>query len=131
VRARVSFFIAALRTGLNANPELIDPSAFGSEWALSAFFQPLGAAFGYLVARLARLEPADARAVCLETGVQSYPMVLAIIGLSYKDAGCDRVKMTTFPLIATFWYILSSACTIPAPYHDPSKSSPSHHPWAL
>jgi predicted Na+-dependent transporter len=98
-----SFLLVALRTGMSNNPELFDPATFGKEWGMSALFQPLGAAFGYIAARLSGLEPADARAVCLETGVQSYPVVLAIIGLSYS--GCDRVQMSVFPLIATFWYI--------------------------
>jgi len=103
--------IAALYVGNKNNPELFDPSLFGKEWGMSAIFQPLGATFGYIAARLSGLEPADARAVCLETGVQSYPVVLAIIGLSYK--GCTRVQMSAFPLIATLWYVFSTFWMIP------------------
>ena len=43
------------------------------EWSIGAIYQPLGTMFGFVLAKLCRLEPADARAVSLETGVQARP----------------------------------------------------------
>lgn len=65
------FLIAAFITGVRRDPELLVPSDFSREWALAAIFQPLGGLFGFVLAKLARLDMADCRAVCLETGVQS------------------------------------------------------------
>ena len=104
--------VAALVTGILDNPELFKPADFPKEWAIAGIFQPLGALFGYIVSRLTGLDIRDAKTVCLETGVQSYPMVLAIIGLTWT--GCDATIIRSFPLIATFWYVLSTAWMIPA-----------------
>ena len=104
------FLVAAFVTGVRDDPELLVPSDFPKLWAIGAMFQPLGGAFGYLMALLFRLQPADRRAICLETGVQSYPLVLALVGLSWT--GCDKIQIRAFVIIGTFWYLLSTAWMI-------------------
>ena len=73
---------------------------------LAALFEPVGCAFGYTVASLAKLELRDRIAVALETGVQNYTLVIGIVALTYR--GCTRVEALTFVLIASLWYIFSS-----------------------
>jgi len=100
------FLVAAAASGIKANPELFDISEFWKVWLLAALFQPLGGGFGLIVSKFAKLSGPDSRAVCLETGVQSYALILAIVNLSYQ--GCARSEVLTFVLVATFWYVLSS-----------------------
>jgi len=105
------FLVAIFVFGIRSEPEILVPSDFPKLWAIASFFQPLGGAFGYIMSTLGRLEAADKRAVCLETGVQSYPLVLALVGLSWT--GCTKIQIRAFPIIATFWYILSTAWMVP------------------
>lgn len=101
------FLIAAMATGIRDHPELMNPSEYPKEWIIAAMFQPLGCGFGYLMAYMLRLSGDDCRAICLETGVQSYPMVLAVTSLSFS--GCTRTMINTFPYISGVWYVVSSA----------------------
>jgi len=105
------FLVAAFVVGVRDDPELLVPSDFPKLWAIASFFQPLGALFGYVMSTLARLEMADRRAVALETGVQSYPMVLALVGLTWT--GCVKIQIRAFVIIATFWYLISTAWMVP------------------
>ena len=86
---------------MRADPELLVPSDYPKLWGIAAFFQPLGGLFGYTMATLCRLEMIDRRAVTLETGVQSYPMVLALVGLTWT--GCTKIQVRAFVIICTFW----------------------------
>ena len=89
--------------------------------------------FGFVLAKLCRLEPADARAVSLETGVQARPpagrrhhppptaftaltpapplqnfaLVLAIVKFAFP--GCQGDEMLLPVYILSLWYIISSA----------------------
>lgn len=112
------FLVAAFVVGVRGDPELLVPSDFAKLWGIASFFQPLGGAFGYTLSTLARLEMADRKAVCLETGVQSYPLVLALVGLSWS--GCTKIQVRAFVIIATFWYASQRGrslhcCAAPAP----------------
>ena len=93
--------------GVTGNPELFVPTDFPKHWGFACIFQPIGAIFGYVVARLCGLDIRDSKTVCLETGVQSYPMILAIVSLTWS--GCTRTQIVSFPLIATFWYARAEA----------------------
>ena len=103
--------VAAFVVATNADKELLVASDFPKLWGIASFFQPLGGAFGYTLSTLARLEMADRRAVCLETGVQSYPLVMALVGLSWT--GCTKIQVRAFVIIATFWYLISTAWMVP------------------
>jgi len=103
------FLVAAVAVGVIDNPELFNPSKYRGEWALAALFEPLGCFFGFVMATAARLEARDKRAVTLETGVQNYPLIIALIALSYEAGSCEREEVSRFVLISTFWYVLSSA----------------------
>ena len=105
------FLVAAFIFGVRDDPELLVPSDFPKLWGIASLFQPMGALFGYVMATLGRLDMADRRAVCIETGVQSYPMILVVVGLSWS--GCEKIEIRAFVIIATFWYLLSTAWMIP------------------
>ena len=47
------------------------------------------------------------KAVSLEVGVQNYALVLAVCATSFR--GCQQVQILTFPLLASLWYVISSA----------------------
>lgn len=101
------FLAVALVVGIRANPDVMNPASYPKEWVIASAFQPLGCLFGYTMAKFSRLDGADCRAICLETGVQSYPMILAITSLSFS--GCTRTKINTFVYISAVWYFISSA----------------------
>jgi len=100
------FLLAALALGVIQNPDLFVPSKYPRAWLSAAFFQPIGCLLGYCLARLARLPHPECRAICLETGIQNFVLALAIIALSFS--GCDRLVISTFPLISTFFYLVNS-----------------------
>ena len=72
---------------------------------------PLVTPGSYSMSSLAGLEMADRRAVALETGVQSYPLVLALVGLTWT--GCTKIQIRAFVVIGTFWYLISTAWMVP------------------
>lgn len=100
------FILAALVVGILDNPDLFVPANFPNVWIAGVFYQPIGCAFGFFVARTAKLPRAEQRAVCLETGVQNFVLAIAIATLSFE--GCTRRVVLTFPLVATFWYLINS-----------------------
>jgi len=102
------FLVGAFVTGLVTYPELLNPGKYPAEWGLAAMFQPLGCAIGFVMAKAAKLDEPDVRAVALETGIQSYPLILALVSLSFKVGSCEWEEVSRFVLISTFWYIISS-----------------------
>lgn len=100
------FLVAALVTGIRDNADLMDVKKYKNQWILSAIFEPMGCLFGFCVAKLWKLPPKDCRAVCLETGVQSQALIMALVALSWD--GCERTEVLTFVLISTVWYVISS-----------------------
>jgi len=102
--------VAALFLAIRAEPDLMDPSEYPREWIIAALFQPFGCTFGYAIARLCGLDRSDARAICLETGVQSGPMILAVTALSFN--GCTRRRIEAPVYILAVWYVISSAWVI-------------------
>lgn len=103
------FLVAAVAFGAIDHPDLYNPGKYPGEWALAALFEPLGCCFGFAMATAARLEARDARAVSLETGVQNYALIIALIALSYDAGSCEREEVSRFVLISTLWYVISSA----------------------
>lgn len=97
---------AAAASGIRGSPELFNVMDFKRVWLIAATFQPLGGGFGLLVSKFCGLSGPDSRAVCLETGVQSYALIMALVNLSWS--GCERSEVLVFVLIGTFWYVLSS-----------------------
>ena len=65
---------------------------YESEWYIwvSAFVMFMaGSSFGYWIARLMCLSPRQARTICLETGIQSTTVTMAIILLSFPATASD------------------------------------------
>ena len=52
----------------------------------------------------------DRKAVCLETGIQNYALVLSIVALSFN--GCYRTNALSVPLITTLLYTPASTITV-------------------
>lgn len=101
------FLIVSLIVGVYQNIFLFEElDAFWKSWLLGLMFQPIGCAFGFAVARLLKLNMRDARAICMETGVQNYAVSLAIVTLSLK--GCDRAEALPFVLVAMALYLVHS-----------------------
>ncbi|GMI11632.1 hypothetical protein TrLO_g12267 [Triparma laevis f. longispina] len=100
------FLVAALVAGIRDNADLMDVQKYKNQWILSAMFEPMGCLFGFFVAKLTKLPPRDCRAVCLETGVQSQALIMALVALSWD--GCERTEVLTFVVISTVWYVISS-----------------------
>lgn len=103
------FLIAAVAVGAAQYPQLFNPNVYAAEWTLAALFEPLGCFCGFALAKVARLDGRDARAVTLETGVQNYSLILALVLLSFKAGTCAREEVSRFVLISTAWYVGSSA----------------------
>ena len=89
----VLFLIAAVVVGIKQNPDIMKPNVFPGEWWLAFLFEPVGVGFGWLMATLAKLDARDRVAVALETGVQNYTLVIAIVALTYK--GPSQVPRNT------------------------------------
>ena len=102
------FLAAAIITGSLQNQDVFDLSRYWHLWLLAASFQPIGTGFGFLCAAAFGLGPQDMRAVGIETGVQSYALVISVISTSFT--GCQRDQILTFPLIAGLWYSINSLC---------------------
>ena len=100
------FLVAAIISGASGNPDLMNPGDYPRHWALAAIFQPIGCLFGLAAAHAARLPGADVRAVCLETGVQNYALIIALVQLSFS--GCTQERVNEFVLISSLWYVISS-----------------------
>ena len=100
------FLIAALYTGIVDNPDIMVASNYPKEWTIAAFFQPIGCVFGFFCAKALKLKPKEQRTVALETGVQNFSLIIALVGLLFK--GCQRRQVLTFVLIGSLWYVLSS-----------------------
>jgi hypothetical protein len=101
-----AFLLAAIITGSVGNPDIFDFKNLWHLWIMAGTFQPMGTFFGYTLAAAFGLGPKDMRAVGIETGVQSYALVISVISTSFT--GCERDQILTFPLIAGFWYSINS-----------------------
>lgn len=102
------FLVGAFVAGCVTYPELLNAGKYAGEWGLAAIFQPLGCAIGFAMAKATKLDEPDLRAVALETGVQNYPLILALVSLSFKVGSCEWEEISRFVLISTFWYVPSS-----------------------
>lgn len=102
------FLGAAILTGSIQNQDVFDLSRYWHLWILALSFQPIGTAFGFTLASICGLSPPDMRAVGIETGVQSYALVISVISTSFT--GCQRDQILTFPLIAGLCYAINSLC---------------------
>jgi len=100
------FLVGAAAAGIMEDTHLFNPATYPKEWGLGALFQPLGCGVGFLLALAARLEGPDIRAVSLETGIQNYPLVLALASISFS--GCQYQLISRFIIIGTFWWLISS-----------------------
>lgn len=107
----VVFILIALVIGVLDNPDLFNPSVFPASWVSAVFYQPVGCLLGYVTARLWKLPRPESRAVCLETGVQNFVLAIAIVSLSFD--GCKARVVNSFPLIATFFYLVNSVWIVP------------------
>ena len=74
-------------------------------------------------------EAADARAIGLETGVQSYALVIAIVQLSFGEESCVGRSVFSFVAISSIWYVISSfgiaiaLCCFHTPYLQGDKEA--------
>ena len=101
------FLVAVLVFALATQSEFLDQGA--DVWVPGLLFEPIGCAVGFVLATAARLDPASRRAVSLETGVQNYTFVIAVIALSYKDDCHAQERALVFPYVASVCYIINSA----------------------
>ena len=106
------FLVASVGVSAVEHPKLFNPTEYPAEWCLAALFEPIGCFCGFAMATAARLNGRDSRAVALETGVQNYALIIALISLSFKAGSCEREEVSRFVLISTAWYVVSSAWII-------------------
>jgi len=86
------------------------PFMYNSPWQiyLGSFCLPfIGFAFGYIVAKLFRLNAVMARTVALETGVQNFPLCMTVITLSFPSHVIS--KLALFPLLSGV-FIITNSC---------------------
>jgi predicted Na+-dependent transporter len=95
-------------------------------WVPALLFQPIGCLVGYGLASLVKLDLPSRRAVSLETGVQNFSFVIAILALSFSD-DCDRQRRAlVFPYILSICWVLNSVwiCGAMRYYADTVSASP-------
>lgn len=102
-----AFLAAAIITGSIDNPDIFDLSRYWHLWLIAASYQPMGTSFGFILSSVFGLGPEDMRAVGIETGVQSYALVISVISTSFT--GC-QVRACVLPLSASLCFP-----------HDPTK----------
>ena len=131
----ILFLIIAVVVGIRRDPYIMDASQYSSLWIIAAFYQPIGTLFGLLVTHALSFVPflslnsADARAIGLETGVQSYALVIAIVQLSFDTETCVGRSVYAFVAISSIWYVISSfwiaiaLCCFHTPYLPGDKEA--------
>jgi BASS family bile acid:Na+ symporter len=92
------------------NPNTMNPREYPAEWMCSAMLQWLGAGVGWAIASRTGMKRYDRIAVSIETGVQNYSIVLAVVLASFE--GCDRRDMLRIPLIAALWYVINATLLV-------------------
>lgn len=100
------FLVAVLVFALATQSEFLDQGA--DVWIPGLLFEPVGCVVGFVLATFARLDAASRRAVSLETGVQNYTFVIAVVALSYKDDCHAQERALVFPYVASVCYIVNS-----------------------
>ena len=78
-------------------------SVFFAAIALGLF----GFLCGYLLSRLLRLHPRDARTVGLETGIQNGPLAVALVVLTF--AGTQQQEILAIPVLYSLFIVISSS----------------------
>lgn len=72
----------------------------------------VGITFAYIIAKLLRLHPANARTIALETGIQNGPLAIAVIVAVYIDSpGLDQILLVP-ALYSLFIVLISTAVTL-------------------
>lgn len=78
-------------------------SVFFAAIALGLF----GFLCGYVLSRLLRLHPRDARTVGLETGIQNGPLAVALVVLTF--AGTQQQEILAIPVLYSLFIVISSS----------------------
>lgn len=91
------FIVVILIISFATNAHILDSGA--DVWIPALLIEPLGCGFGYLLAKLGRLDRTSRRAVSLETGVQNYTFVIAVISLTWKDDCDSQEAALVFPYV--------------------------------
>ncbi|XP_060592169.1 ileal sodium/bile acid cotransporter-like [Ruditapes philippinarum] len=100
---------------------LLYPFMYKSSWKIyiGAFFLPfVGFAFGYIVAKICRMNATHARTVALETGIQNFPLCMTLISLSFPKNMIP--KLALFPLLYGV-FVLTNSCVFVLLYHVMKK----------
>jgi BASS family bile acid:Na+ symporter len=72
----------------------------------------VGITFAYIIAKLLKLHPANARTIALETGIQNGPLAIAVIVAVYIDnPGLDQILLVP-ALYSLFIVLISTAVTL-------------------
>eukprot|EP00553_Chaetoceros_curvisetus_P006718 CAMPEP_0204621282 /NCGR_PEP_ID=MMETSP0717-20131115/7035_1 /ASSEMBLY_ACC=CAM_ASM_000666 /TAXON_ID=230516 /ORGANISM="Chaetoceros curvisetus" /LENGTH=323 /DNA_ID=CAMNT_0051635649 /DNA_START=106 /DNA_END=1077 /DNA_ORIENTATION=- len=77
-------------------------------WVMCIILQPIGCAFGYLVAKLFSMTLKDRRTICLETGIQNFTLTVAVIQLSFGQDEDVLQYALMFPICYGFLYLFWS-----------------------
>ncbi|KAH3839318.1 ileal sodium/bile acid cotransporter-like [Dreissena polymorpha] len=96
---------------------LLYPFMYRSSWKIyvGAFWLPfLGFAFGYVVAKIFRMNASHARTVALETGIQNFPLCMTLISLSFPKHIIPKIAL--FPLLYGV-FVLTNSCLFVLGYH--------------
>lgn len=76
-------------------------------WIMCVILQPLGCAFGYFISKICGMSSTHMRTISLETGVQNFALVIAVIQLSFKSDADTLEYALMFPvcygLVYLFW----------------------------
>lgn len=76
-------------------------------WIIAVLMEPLGFGFGYIGSYFAGLSRKNCRTVALETGVQNFPIAIAVISQTFP-AGEQRTRTLLFPLMYGILWIVNS-----------------------
>jgi bile acid transporter len=79
---------------------------------IAVLLGPIGITIAYLISKGARLHPANARTVALETGIQNGPLAIGIVILSFRDVAVMNDVILIPVLYSLFIVILASFITL-------------------
>jgi len=77
-------------------------------WSMCVILQPLGCAFGYFISKMCGMSSTHMRTISLETGVQNFALVLAVIQLSFKSDADTLEYALMFPVCYGLMYLFWS-----------------------
>jgi len=102
----ILFLLASIVVALLAYGNLFAAMP-AAAWITAAIMQPLGCGFGYFTSKLLGMSGKDRRTICLETGIQSFSLTIAVVQISFTEEAVLKYALM-FPIGYGFLYLIWS-----------------------